>query len=77
VYKHEACIYIDFSFILTFHRKKVIPEVYVSTLVHSPNRGNTLISLSCSYWSIKLDVYTSDVVLNFPVTSSLETPCIG
>lgn len=76
-YKHEVCIYIAFSFILTFHQKKTIPEVHVSTLVHNPSRRNTLISFSYSYWSIKLDRYTSDIVLNFPVASSVETSRIS
>lgn len=77
VYKHEVCIYITSSFILTFCWEKVIPEVCVSTLGHSPNRRDTSISFICSYWSVKLDMYTSDIVLNFPVASSLETYCIS
>lgn len=65
VYKHEMCIYITFSFVLTFCWKRVIPKLHFSTLGHSPNRRNTSISFIYSYWSAKLDTCTSDTVLNF------------
>lgn len=77
VYKHEVCIYITSSFILTFSWKVVIPELCVSTLGHSPNRRNTSISFICSYLSAELDMYTSDTVLNFPIASSLEAYSIN